>query len=58
MAVDTKTRSPHTIGLETDRPSIGVFHKMFWPVGAFQVTGVGTPSATPEAFVPRNDGQC
>ena len=56
-AVDTNTRSPHTMGLETARPAIGVFHSTFWLVATFQVTGVGEPSATPDAWGPRNDGQ-
>ena len=38
-------------------PGIGVFHKMFSPFSPFQVTGVGLPSATPEAFEPRNEDQ-
>ena len=58
IAVDTNTRSPHTIGLETATPSTGVFHATFSPVVAFHLTAVGLPSATPDAFGPRNDGQC
>src|SRR5207253_4664969 len=42
---------------ETARPAIGVVHTTFWLVGTFQVTGVGAPSATPDAWGPRNDGQ-
>ena len=49
-AVDTNTRSPQTIGLETATPGIGVFQRTFSLAGAFQVTGVGLPSATPAAF--------
>ena len=57
-AVDTKTRSPQTIGLETATPANGVFHRMFSPVAAFHLTAVGSlPSATPDAAGPRNDGQ-
>src|SRR6267143_1024014 len=56
-AVDTNTRSPHTIGLETDTPGTGVFHKTFSPVAASHFTGVGDPSATPDAAGPRNIGQ-
>src|SRR6185503_9513246 len=56
-AVDTKTRSPHTIGLETATPATGVLHRTFSPVAAFHVAGVGAPSATPDAPGPRNDGQ-
>ena len=56
-AVDTNTRSPHTIGLDTATPATGVFQRMFSPVAAFHFTAVGDPSATPEADGPRNDGQ-
>src|SRR5439155_23769024 len=57
-AVETKTRSPQTIGLETATPATGVFHRMFSPVAAFHLTAVGSlPSATPDAAGPRNDGQ-
>src|SRR6476620_8204494 len=56
-AVDTNTRSPHTMGLETARPATGVFHSTFCPVATFQLTGVGEPSATPDAAGPRKDGQ-
>src|SRR2546426_9744957 len=55
-AVDTNTRSPHTIGLETDTPGTGVFHTTFSPVAASHFTGVGDPSATPDAAGPRNIG--
>src|SRR5213592_2276793 len=57
MAVVTKTLSPHTTGHECASPGIGVFQRMFVPLVASQVVGVGLPSATPEAFGPRNDGQ-
>src|SRR5262245_65821491 len=56
-AVDTKTRSPQTIGLETAMPGTGVFHATLVPAGAFQVTAVGVPSATPAGFPPRKAGQ-
>src|SRR6266536_6622588 len=57
-AVETKTRSPQTIGLETATPGTGVFHRMFSPVAAFHLMAVGSfPSATPDAAGPRNDGQ-
>src|SRR2546422_5627376 len=56
-AVDRNTRSPHTIGLETDTPGTGVFHNTFSPVTASHFTGVGVPSATPDAAGPRNIGQ-
>src|SRR6476619_636250 len=57
-AVDTNTRSPQTIGLETATPGTGVFHATFSPVAAFHLTAVGVPSATPAAFGPRKAGQC
>ena len=57
IAVETKTRLPHTIGLETATPSTGVFHATFSPAGAFHLTAVGLPSAVPAALAPRNDGQ-
>jgi hypothetical protein len=57
-AVDTNTRSPHTIGLDTATPGTGVFQRTFSPLAAFHLTAVGSlPSATPEAAGPRNDGQ-
>ena len=56
-AVETKTRLPHTIGLETATPSTGVFHATFSPAGAFHFTAVGLPSAVPAALAPRNAGQ-
>src|SRR5262245_13486044 len=58
MAVDTNTRSPQTIGLETAMPATAVFHATFSPVLMFHFTAVAAPSATPAAFVPRNAGQC
>lgn len=57
-AVDTNTRSPHTIGLETAMPGTGVLHATFSPAGAFHFTAVGVPSASPAAFAPRKAGQC
>src|SRR5256885_12017725 len=56
-AVETNTRSPHTIGLDTATPGTGVFQRMFSPVAAFHFTAVRAPSATPDAPRPRNDGQ-
>src|SRR5213593_681323 len=56
-AVDTNTRSPHTTGLDTASPAIGVFQITFSPVVTFHFTAVGCPSATPDAFGPRNEGQ-
>src|SRR6266478_652403 len=56
-AVDTKMRSPQTIGLDTETPAIGVFHNTFSPVAASHFTGIGVPSATPDAAGPRNMGQ-
>ena len=57
-AVETNTRSPQTIGLDTATPGTGVFHSTFSPVAVFHFTAVGLPSATPAAFAPRNDGHC
>jgi hypothetical protein len=57
MAVVTNILLPQTTGLECASPGMGVFHSMFVPLVASQVTGAGLPSATPEAFAPRNDGQ-
>src|SRR5262245_13961378 len=56
-AVETNTRSPQTIGLDTDTPAIGVFQSTFSPVPGSHFNGVGVPSATPEAAGPRNIGQ-
>src|SRR3954468_5717294 len=56
IAVETNTRLPQTIGLETATPSIGAFHATFSPVVAFHFTAVGLPSAVPAALLPRNDG--
>src|SRR5262245_25698398 len=56
-AVETKTRSPHTTGLETAIPGTGVFHSRFCSLAISHFTGVGCPSATPEALGPLNDGQ-
>src|SRR5262245_48197697 len=56
-AVETNTRSPHTIGLDTATPATGVVHRMFSPVLAFHLIAVAAPSPTPDAFAPRNDGQ-
>src|SRR5258707_8903274 len=57
-AVETKRRSPHTIGLDRATPASGVFQRMFSPVAAFHLTAVGSlPSATPDADGPRKDGQ-
>ena len=39
IAVETNTRSPQTIGLETATPATGVFHATFSPAGAFHFTG-------------------
>src|ERR1700752_1627380 len=50
-------RLPQTIGLECARPGIVVRQRMFWPVFVFHSSGRFCPSATPDAFGPRNDGQ-
>src|SRR5438034_3751890 len=56
-AVETNTRCPQTIGLETARPGTGAFHNTFSPVETFHLSGAGCPSATPDAFGPLKDGQ-
>src|SRR5262245_41477978 len=56
-AVETNTRSPHTTGLDTATPATGAFHATFSPVCTSHFTGVGDPSATPDAPGPRNEGQ-
>src|SRR6266568_1781371 len=57
IAVETNTRSPQTIGLETATPGTGVFHATFSPAGAFHFTAVGVPSATPAPLEPLKPGQ-
>src|SRR6266850_8495144 len=57
IAVVTKTRSSHTTGLEWPSPGIGVLQRMLADFSASHEVGRGWPSATPEAFGPRNDGQ-
>src|SRR5262249_58559197 len=57
IAVVMKTRLPHTTGLEWARPGIRVFHLMLVPFSAFQLSGRFCPSAIPEAWSPRNEGQ-
>src|SRR3954471_18417104 len=56
-AVVTKTRPPQTIGDECAKPGIGAFQRTLRPVFTSQVAGGCWPSATPEASVPRKDGQ-
>src|ERR1041384_8821086 len=56
-AVITKILLPQTIGLECERPGIAVFQSTFCDFSKSQVTGGFVPSATPDAFGPRNDGQ-
>src|SRR6185369_15913301 len=56
-AVVTKTRFPQTTGLECASPGIGVRQRMFSPVLPFHLSGRFCPSAIPEAFGPRKDGQ-
>jgi len=54
-AVETKRRSPATIGLDTARPGIGVFHSTLLPSGTFhEVATEAVPWATPDACGPRN----
>ena len=40
-AVETNTRSPQTMGLETAIPGIGVFHSTLSPDCPFHFTGAG-----------------
>jgi hypothetical protein len=56
-AVDTKTRSPQTTGLELAIPGMGAFHRTFLPPGRSHVTGAPWPSAIPEPSGPRKEGQ-
>src|SRR4029453_16663908 len=56
-AVETKTRSPHTTGVETPIPGAGVFPSPFSPLATSHFNGVGCPSATPDALGPLNEGQ-
>src|SRR4029450_14103984 len=56
-AVETKTRSPHTTGLETAIPGTVVFHSTLSPLATSHFNGVGCPSATPDALSPLNEGQ-
>jgi hypothetical protein len=54
IAVVTKTKSPHTMGLEFPRPGMSVFQRTFSV--ALQVTGA-SPTAIPSATGPRQYGQ-
>src|SRR5215208_7690850 len=57
MAVITKIWLPETIGLECERPGMMVFQSTLCDFSTSQVIGGFVPSATPDAFGPRNDGQ-
>src|SRR6185369_9040090 len=57
MAVITKILLPQTIGLECERPGMLVFQSTFCDFSRSQVLGGFVPSATPDAFGPRNEGQ-
>src|SRR5215831_4953260 len=57
IAVVTKIRSSHTIGLDKPSPGIAVFHATLAPVSTFQETGRLEFSATPRAPNPRKLGQ-
>src|SRR5687767_6252139 len=57
MAVVTKTRLPHTIGLELAMPGIGVFHLMFLPDAMSHSVTARCPSPFPSAASPRKAGQ-
>ncbi len=53
----TKTRFPHTMGLECARPGTLVFQAMFWPLGPSHLSGSRIDGALPAANAPRNEGQ-
>jgi hypothetical protein len=57
IAVITKIWLPQTTGLACDRPGTGVFQITFSALSTSQVVGGLVPSATPDAFGPRNEGQ-
>src|SRR5256885_2181463 len=57
IAVVRKIRSPQMTGLEWPRPGMAVFHLTLEDFSTSQEVAVGKPSATPEAFGPRNCGQ-
>src|SRR5688500_15242059 len=52
-----QTRSPHTIGLDSPRPGIGVFHAMPSFDATFHLSAVACASDVPSALMPRNCGQ-
>ena len=56
IALVTKMRPPHTIGLESDSPGRGVLKRTFVPFATSQVAGTPWPSPTPDACGPRNCG--
>src|SRR6185436_2342101 len=51
------TRSPQIIGDACDRPGIGVFQRMFFPLSTSHSVGAATLSSMPLAAGPRNCGQ-
>src|SRR6185503_6159623 len=57
MAVITKIWLSQIIGLECDRPGMLVFQRTFCDFSRSHVVGGFVPSATPDAFGPRNEGQ-
>src|SRR5690349_23860654 len=57
MAVVTNMRLPQTMGLECAKPGTDTRQRMFVPFSPSHVSGSFIPSATPDAAVPRNDGQ-
>src|ERR1700752_851101 len=56
-AVITKIWLFQTIGLECERAGMFVFQSTFCVFSRSQEVGGFVPSATPDAFGPRNDGQ-
>ena len=57
IAVITKIWLAQTTGLACERPGMGVFQRTFCVFSNSQVMGGFVPSATPDAFGPRNEGQ-
>src|SRR5262245_59276924 len=56
MALVTKMRSPHTIGLDTAIPGIGVFQRTFLPPATSHSLTAPWPSPLPLALSPRKAG--
>ena len=52
IALVTKMRPPHTIGLESESPGSGVLKRTFVPFATSQVAGTPWPSPTPDGLRP------